>query len=92
MLETTNITFIFFKKNIGSKCNTVYKKKNSIPPHICQIFDTQTLLADMGGLFVVGSFEQELICGRNVEGNHLNLFDEPNGEIFARKPQQVLDS
>ncbi len=27
-----------------------------------------------------------------VEGNHLNLFDEPNGEVFARRLQGVLDN
>jgi len=32
------------------------------------------------------------IVVHDVEGNHLNLFDEPNGEIFARKLQAVLDN
>ncbi|MGB0932545.1 MAG: hypothetical protein ACPGVB_17305, partial [Chitinophagales bacterium] len=37
-------------------------------------------------------FAMDGVVVHDVEGNHLNLFDEPNGEIFARKLQGVLDS
>ncbi|MEZ4887302.1 MAG: amino acid adenylation domain-containing protein [Chitinophagales bacterium] len=38
------------------------------------------------------SFAMGGVVVHEVEGNHLNLFDAPNGEIFARKLQGVLDS